>query len=368
MARDKTITNPEIENYSEKLAQNPSSRVFAPLADAYRKSGMLDKAIETCMKGLNLHPNYMSAHVVLGKIYLQKEMIKNAKDEFEKVLEIDPDNLVALTMLGEIFRKLNSFNEAINKYEKILKLDPFNDNAKKALEAIRSQSEIVLKDEEIYNIYQEDSKSKKEPPRQAEKKEANYDDDINTLTMAELYYKQGMIPESKRVCKKILTRYPDNNDVKKLLQKIAKEEAFSVLKESEVKEVIKPVKDKSHEIKVDIYKEIPKEIKETEKIQKLEEKVIPEYTVKKPEEKPEQKPVVQKETTLNINSSLTGWESFIKDVDINTKPSAPSIRAVKLISPEQIKKSTSAQGHDKKSLNPMEEWLDLIKAQDEKNN
>src|SRR2546422_8119942 len=39
------------------------SRNFAPLADAYRKAGLIDNAIDLCQNGLKLHPDYVSAYI-----------------------------------------------------------------------------------------------------------------------------------------------------------------------------------------------------------------------------------------------------------------------------------------------------------------
>ena len=66
----------EIEDLKKKLSQNPDSLIFVPLADAYRKAGMLDEAIEVCKTGLEKHPMYTSARVVLGRIYNEKNMLK----------------------------------------------------------------------------------------------------------------------------------------------------------------------------------------------------------------------------------------------------------------------------------------------------
>lgn len=52
---------PEIETLSQKLETDPKSKVFAQLADAYRKSNMIDEAIEIAKKGLEIHPNYGAA-------------------------------------------------------------------------------------------------------------------------------------------------------------------------------------------------------------------------------------------------------------------------------------------------------------------
>ncbi|MBI5417531.1 tetratricopeptide repeat protein [Candidatus Poribacteria bacterium] len=412
MSKEKVSVNPEIENYNEKLAQNPTSRVFAPLADAYRKSGMLDEAIEVCIKGLTLHPNYMSAHVVLGKIYLQKNLINEARDEFEKVLDIDPDNLVALTMLGEILRKLNNLNEAKLKYEKILKLDPFNDNAKKSLEIIRVASlKTNVTEEEVINIYQEDAEIEKhkEVPKEKEtstRKTHSWkaeDSDINTLTMAELYFKQGMSLEAKKVCKKILLREPDNIEAKKLLQRITLEEnkkaepIVSAKKSAEnvpyapieikispepqfkqnIEEISKPIKsepilkedninisqDISEEFSFkDVYKDLNKENAEKEKIIKVEEKT-PSIKIEK-----EQIPISEKtKTPFEIkhtekqDAATKGFEDFIilnKDTDSTVRKNIPITNSSQQ---PKIPKTTPKKSEN---VNPLEDWLDLIKAQE----
>ena len=56
----------EIRYLSERISEAPDSRLFAPLADAYRKSGLVDKAIELCEEGLGEFPDYASAHLNLG--------------------------------------------------------------------------------------------------------------------------------------------------------------------------------------------------------------------------------------------------------------------------------------------------------------
>jgi two-component SAPR family response regulator len=58
----------EVDELKKRLTQNPDSLIFVPLADAYRKAGLLQDAIDVCTKGLEKHPTYMSARVVLGRI------------------------------------------------------------------------------------------------------------------------------------------------------------------------------------------------------------------------------------------------------------------------------------------------------------
>lgn len=96
---------PEINKYLSILSKDPNSIVFAPLAEAYRKAGMLDEAIATAQDGLKNHPNYLSGMVALGRAYYEKGMFKEARESLEQVIRMAPDNIIAANILEEIRAK-----------------------------------------------------------------------------------------------------------------------------------------------------------------------------------------------------------------------------------------------------------------------
>jgi tetratricopeptide (TPR) repeat protein len=103
---------------------------------------MLDEAIETLSKGLEIYPGYMSAHVSLGKIYLDKEMLDEASAEFEKVVSTIPDNLFAHKKLAEIYRALSIKDKAIEEFRKVLKLNPLDWDAEKSLAMLGGEEPV----------------------------------------------------------------------------------------------------------------------------------------------------------------------------------------------------------------------------------
>lgn len=107
---------PEIERYLSMWERDPRSRVFAPLAESYRKIGQIDRAIEICQKGLQIHPNYVSGRVALGRAYFDKRDYAAAKTELEMVFEADPENLVAAKTLGEIYEVEGELEKALLSY------------------------------------------------------------------------------------------------------------------------------------------------------------------------------------------------------------------------------------------------------------
>ncbi len=127
----------DIEKLKEKVKKDPNSKLFVPLAEEYRKTGMLDEAISVLMTGITSQPGYASARVSLGKIYLEKKMAPAAKEEFEKVISAIPDNLFAHKKLAEIYRDSGEKERAIGEYRVVLKLNPFDDDAVSNLETLQ---------------------------------------------------------------------------------------------------------------------------------------------------------------------------------------------------------------------------------------
>jgi tetratricopeptide (TPR) repeat protein len=123
----------EIERLRERVNKDPNSKLFVPLAEEYKKMGMPDEAIETLSQGIKRHPSYMSAHVALGKILLDKGMLDKASAEFEKVVRTIPDNLYAHKKLAEIYTELNIKEKAIEEFKMVLKLNPLDWDAEKSL-------------------------------------------------------------------------------------------------------------------------------------------------------------------------------------------------------------------------------------------
>jgi tetratricopeptide (TPR) repeat protein len=133
---------PEVARLLAQHEQSPHSRVFAALADAYRKADMVDEAIEVCRQGLIEHPHYSSAHLVLARCYQQKKMVALAREEFEAVVRLDPANQIALRAVAEIALAEGDLASARRAYQGLLDLDPLNGQVRKTFEWLTSVSEL----------------------------------------------------------------------------------------------------------------------------------------------------------------------------------------------------------------------------------
>jgi len=128
----------EIEKLREKVEKDPNSKLFVPLAEEYRKEGMLDEAIQVLLTGIERQPGYMSARVSLGKIYLEKGMRDEARAEFENVIKSIPDNLYAHKKLAEIYRDSGEKELAVQSYRTILRLNSMDEDALASLQDIEA--------------------------------------------------------------------------------------------------------------------------------------------------------------------------------------------------------------------------------------
>jgi tetratricopeptide (TPR) repeat protein len=130
----------ELEKLKEKVRKDPNSKLFVPLAEMYRKAGMLEEAIGELKEGLERQPSYMSARVALGKIYMEKQMKAEAREEFAKVVDSIPNNLFAQKKLAEVSLELGDRLAAGRALRAVIKLNPMDEEAISMLAGIDSPS------------------------------------------------------------------------------------------------------------------------------------------------------------------------------------------------------------------------------------
>jgi len=212
----------EIEELKKKLGANPDSMIFVPLADAYRKSGLHKEAIDTCKAGLEKHPTYTSARVVLGRIYSEKEMLDEAIEELKRVEAVDVDNIMVHLMLGNVYLKKQLFPNAVEQFQRVLSLNPDDTETQEKLrEALSAKQNAPAAAEPA-------PQSKPEPvispepaaPAAPSQKQDSKIDVQKSLKVAELYVKKEEFEKAIEVYREILDLDSENIIVQQRLREV----------------------------------------------------------------------------------------------------------------------------------------------------
>ncbi|MEK6579606.1 MAG: hypothetical protein AABZ55_10305 [Bdellovibrionota bacterium] len=136
----KRTYEPVLYEYLKKYQENPSSRVFAPLAEAYRKAGLIDEAIDIAREGLRVHPRFVSGIVALARALFDKKKYAEVTQELSWVVRDVPDNLVAQKLMGESCLMLGRTAEALSSYKMLLYFAPQDPEAAQMVEELESSA------------------------------------------------------------------------------------------------------------------------------------------------------------------------------------------------------------------------------------
>ncbi len=181
----------EIERLNEKWKRDPKSRIFAQLGDAYRKAGMIEEAFEVLKRGLEVHPNYATAHLVLARCYLDKRMGEMAKDVLMKLITLDPQSLVGFKLLAQTCEKLGDEKGMITSYKGITGLDPSDAQARQRLEELL--------------------------------KKKTSEDIGSSMTLAREYENQGHVEKALEIYKKLAFQEPGDIELQRKVEELSKQ-------------------------------------------------------------------------------------------------------------------------------------------------
>jgi len=125
MSRDKLqLLSPLFLKYQSEYEKNPRSRVFAPLAETYRKLGMTEKAMEILAQGIRFHPTYVMGYLGLAFCYFDIKQFNLAYSTLRPLVESNRDNIRLQKLFADICLELNNKEEALETYKYLLFINP----------------------------------------------------------------------------------------------------------------------------------------------------------------------------------------------------------------------------------------------------
>ena len=171
----RTRLPPLLYDYLKKWQDDPTSRVFAPLAEAYRKVGMIDEAIEIAREGLRVHPSFVGGRVSLARALFEKKLYADVCAELQSIIHEVPDNVVAQRLFADSCMMLGRVAEALSGYKMLLYLTPTDAEIAKIVHELEfqayEQGTLVLRTDQFkvspsggksYGVIEEDPLLKRE--------------------------------------------------------------------------------------------------------------------------------------------------------------------------------------------------------------
>ncbi len=136
-----------LEKYQEILQKDPSSKIFAALAEGYRENGMLKEAESTARKGIERHPDYIGGYVALGRLLCAQRRFEEALPFLNRAVQLSPDNLLAYQLLGQAYIEMQRPQDALKAHKMALFLNPASERSKNAVQKLETLSAAEYDDD-----------------------------------------------------------------------------------------------------------------------------------------------------------------------------------------------------------------------------
>ncbi len=185
-----------IRRYEERLAKDPASLAFAPLADAHRKAGRPREAIRLCREGLERFPEYATARLILAKALLDDGDLEAALGEVRGILDRSPADAQAHRLAGELERRAGRLDGALGHLRQVVALDPSDRESRVRLEVLEGGGKV---------------------PGGSALERLLDDDTFATMSFAMVCLEQGLVDEAAQIFLRILKKDPGHGQARRRL-------------------------------------------------------------------------------------------------------------------------------------------------------
>ena len=183
----------KIEALERRLAADPGSVLFFSLAEAYRQAGRLVAAERVLREGLRQHGGHHSARTALGRILAGSGRTDEAREQLQEVLRGAPGNLLARNLLEELPRR-----EA-------------RGDGTRSVAVPEASGDVVGSAAPAPPPGVTDAESDQEPMPSPV-------DDLSSVTLAELYLRQGDRERAIEIYRDVAAREPENPEWRERLR------------------------------------------------------------------------------------------------------------------------------------------------------
>lgn len=181
------------------LADAPSPSTLFLLLSKMKQEGHSKRVIQECTRVLNIYPHDIEIRRLLAEAYFESGRISQAESEMNKVLKEIHKFATSYRLYAEILIRQKREKEALESLKLYLAHCPDDGEALHLLDTLGAKEDQA------------------EPRRE---KESAGLPDIATPTLAELYFKQGQIPEAIAIYEKVIARNPGSESLRQRLHEL----------------------------------------------------------------------------------------------------------------------------------------------------
>ena len=120
------LISPEYDKYKKILQRDPRSKVFAFLADIYRKYTMMEDALDILEKGIRYNPDYIPGYLILARCYYDQGHCERCYSTLKPLVNTNGDNLRLQILFSQVCEELEFWEEALDAHKRLRYLDPKN--------------------------------------------------------------------------------------------------------------------------------------------------------------------------------------------------------------------------------------------------
>ena len=275
---NREVTNtPLFIRYLKAYESNPRSIVFAPLAEGYRKAGMVEKAMDILKEGVKYHPSYITGYLGLASCYFDLSQYNLTYMTLRPLVGSNRDNIRLQKLFASACLKMEQNDEALQTYKYLLFINPKDKDTAYWVKQLEDNelnnpgenpnddliSNPLQSEQNTFSVeslstgpngqnvdnWQQVDLTNKNVQRTSNKKEIEKEkssqQNVPTYTLAQLYYQQGHLDKAKKILEKLIILNPEDLNVRRKLEevKISQENKGTLLNLSSNKNSKKEIED-----------------------------------------------------------------------------------------------------------------------------
>jgi pentatricopeptide repeat protein len=136
-----------LAKYTLQYQKKTKSRVFAPLAETYRKLGMIDESLKVLRDGIKNHPTYTLGYIVLAHVYYDQENYEISYNTIRPFVSDNLENITLQKLFAKICINLGYLEEALQTFKCLLLINPKDTYVAEQVKLL--EDDLLIEEDEV---------------------------------------------------------------------------------------------------------------------------------------------------------------------------------------------------------------------------